>query len=121
MNESHILMFGVMEPVARDLVNGLTHLGLEVDSLPSSSDILRATEIQYPVLLIIGCTPHNQERRLKLIDDLRQVDSRIPIILMTEISSEDLAIKALKAGIDDYFRAPFSAEDVISKSKQLEN
>ena len=119
MRKSRILMFGVMEPVACDLVNRLTQLGVEVEILPSASDLRQAAGIQNPVLLIIGCTSHNPEPRLKLIDHLKQIDSRISIILMTEISSEDLAIRALKAGVDDYFKAPFSLEEVISRLKQL--
>jgi DNA-binding NtrC family response regulator len=119
MDTPRILIFGVKEPVARSLVAGWTHPAAEFSSLASPAEVLRASRLQPPALLILGCNSRNPEPRLKLINDLRQMDSRIPIILMTEVSSEDLAIKALKAGVDDYYKAPFSAEEVITRSKQL--
>jgi DNA-binding NtrC family response regulator len=52
---------------------------------------------------------------LEVVRHLRAVPPRVPIILITSRSSEDLAIAALKEGVDDYFKDPVAA-DVLGRS-----
>ena len=50
---------------------------------------------------------------------MRQFDADLPIILLAETSSEDLAIAAIKAGVTDYFKVPFDAVDLAASVHDL--
>ncbi|MFO0793844.1 MAG: sigma-54 dependent transcriptional regulator [Candidatus Brocadiaceae bacterium] len=66
-----------------------------------------------PDLAIIGSSHTSDWNGLDLAQQIRQLDKSIPIILITANSSETIAIKALRIGINDYFKHPFSFEELI--------
>lgn len=59
-----------------------------------------------PILLILESPWLNGIDILKEVSALRQLERRLPIILVTTDSSEALAISALRVGIKDYFTTP---------------
>ena len=59
-----------------------------------------------PILLILESPWLNGVDILKEVSALRQLERRLPIILVTTDSSEALAISALRVGIKDYFTTP---------------
>lgn len=64
--------------------------------------------------MIAGSSRDGAWDGLELAQQIRRWDRRIPLILITVNSSEDLAIAALRAGINDYFRRPFAPEDLAA-------
>lgn len=46
---------------------------------------------------------------LEVAEALRKVKPGLPVILMTAYGSEDVAVRALRAGVTDYIGKPFSA------------
>lgn len=112
-------MAGVNDSATRNLNTEMRHLGFKVVNLSSPSKVLSSFGEKKPDLVIIGSDSKNPASQLDMIGDLRQIDRRTPIILITKYSSEDIAIKALRVGVNDYFKVPFSSDEVIFKSKQL--
>src|SRR5262249_36105506 len=51
---------------------------------------------------------------LEVAQLLRRGNRKLPVILIATNSSEDLAIAALRAGITDYLKQPFSCEDLLT-------
>lgn len=47
-----------------------------------------------------------------LLQDIRKIDSDIPIIMLTSSTSKDERIKGFKLGCDDYISKPFSIEEL---------
>jgi len=48
---------------------------------------------------------------LDLLQDIKLVRPEIPVIFVTEASSEEVAIRAFKSGARDYFRKPFDPQE----------
>ncbi len=56
---------------------------------------------------------------LELARQLRCQDARLPIIIITAYSTEDLAIEALREKVDEYFPKPFLIEDLLHSIERL--
>ncbi len=54
-----------------------------------------------------------------IIKNIRIHDRSIPVIFVTKYSSEELAISALKAGVNDYLNTPFSINELIRSIRRL--
>lgn len=50
--------------------------------------------------------------RLETVQQIRRLGCATPILLITSHSSEEFAIAALRAGVTDYLKEPFSLEDL---------
>lgn len=64
-----------------------------------------------PDLVVIDVSHTRAQRGLELGKELRQYDQTIPLLLITQDSSEDLALAALRTGINDYVKEPFTHEE----------
>jgi DNA-binding NtrC family response regulator len=64
--------------------------------------------------LIINAAFDTQTDGLEIARQLRQCNPTTAVILLASQSSEDLAIAALKAHVNDYFKAPFSYEELLT-------
>lgn len=79
--------------------------------LPDASIAVYPPDQFYPVidfeigLAIIDCGPA-AETGLRLLVEFKQRRPDVPVIFITDASSEEVAIKAFKAGARDYFRRP---------------
>lgn len=89
--------------------------GIEVISSLETSDSFHDFLTQEPILLLITSSGKHVENELNLARRIRQRNARLPIILATRQSSEDLAIAALRAGVNDYFKPPYSGDTVARR------
>jgi DNA-binding NtrC family response regulator len=63
--------------------------------------------------LVITCSiRENVQKSLQLVQKIRQYNKTIPILFITEQSSEQIAIAALRAGVNDYYKIPFSNDSL---------
>jgi DNA-binding NtrC family response regulator len=51
---------------------------------------------------------------LKLVDEIRKFDDRLPIIVMTGWATIDIAVDAMRTGAKDFIQKPWNNERVIS-------
>jgi DNA-binding NtrC family response regulator len=65
-------------------------------------------------LVITGSLENGSRDGLELARQIRELDRNLPIIFIAAETSEELAITALRAGINDYFKQPYSFEDLVS-------
>ena len=82
----------------------------------SSNEVLtlnfvRAKDIDLLLLVAPGEHPGDA---IALSYRVRELDGTLPIILIARESSEELAIDALKGGINDYFRWPLSQDELLA-------
>jgi DNA-binding NtrC family response regulator len=82
----------------------------------SSNEVLtlnfvRANDIDLLLLVAPGEHPGDA---IALSYRVRKLDGTLPIILIARESSEELAINALKGGINDYFRWPLSQDELFA-------
>ena len=89
--------------------------GFEVIASPDASGVFRALrQKRNPDLLIANTSLDTASDGWEMAQLLRQENKGLRVILLATNSSEDLAIAALRAGIVDYFKQPFSCEDLLT-------
>ncbi len=95
----------------------LNSLGFEV-SRCSHASLRQHFQTQTPNLVIVGSWEKSAWNGVKLAQEIRQIDRRVPIILLTADSSEELAISAFRSGINDYFGPPLSYKELAGSIKR---
>ena len=100
-----------LRPALHD--NGLETVDTE------SADAADRLSSRRPALVIVACEADQPARGLEAVRRMRQSDSRVPIIVVAESSSESLAIGAIKAGVTDYYKAPFDANELAASVRDL--
>lgn len=114
MRRAVILLVGSAEPLWRDLKGVFGRRGYDIREAASPADIHRALQGDTADLLLIGPSPDTGWNGLELARQIRGKDRRIPVILIVGASSEELAIAALRAGINDYFKRPLVLDDLVA-------
>jgi DNA-binding NtrC family response regulator len=92
----------------------LLRQGVEVLEASSNPAILECLRNSSPHLLILESPQNNGTDTLEIAGQIIRCDRRFPIILVTAHGSEALAVAALRAGVKDYFKQPFSPEEFIA-------
>lgn len=107
----------------RDILN-ITRIDRFLSGFFTSVEVHEAGEINGILQndcfdIVISCSNHQTvDEVLNDAKNVRRHGLRIPIILIAGYSSEDLAIAAIKAGINDYFKIPFSNDAVLKSIHQ---
>ena len=92
----------------------LLRQAFEVITLPDANGIFRLfRQKQEPDLLIINASLNATIDGLEVIRLLRQRNRDLPVLLLAPHGSEELAITALRLGITDYLKPPFSGEELL--------
>ena len=119
MKKFAILMVGRDGTLPRNLKGALHRRGFEILEFSDERDALRGFQYGNPDLVIIGSSENAAEEQLGLARQIRQLDKKTPLILIASASTEDLAIAALRIGINDYFKLPFSFEELMTAIHQF--
>ncbi len=67
-----------------------------------------------PSVVVVHSGTEPESRVLATIHQIKRNYPTIPVYLMAQKSSESLAIGALKAGVDDYFKYPFCGKKLLA-------
>jgi DNA-binding NtrC family response regulator len=65
-------------------------------------------------LLVLVSQNANPLESLNPVHALRRRHKNLPVIFLTSESSESLAIEAIRAGVNDYFKAPFNLNEICA-------
>lgn len=66
-----------------------------------------------PELVIIDCC-ENSDYGVTLLEKIKRLRPDLPVIFLTDESTEELAIRVFRAGARDYFKKPFRTEELKS-------
>src|SRR5690242_5192027 len=92
-----------------------TLLGLEgyaVEMAPNATEGWRAMQhSNYDLVLLDLMMPDRSG--IDLLADIRRKDRETPVIMITAYGSVEVAVKALKAGANDYFSKPWDNEKLL--------
>lgn len=112
MNNPKIMITKGDETLYQSLKNHLAPHRFEIiETIPETHD-LQFFQRRRPDLVIIGASGPDPEDGLALVDQIRHQNRTVPIILITRHGSEARAIAAFRAGVSDYFKKPFTLEEV---------
>lgn len=102
------------------LESRLTKEGFKVEkALDGISAVKKAATKKYDVILADIMVPNIAG--LELIAELKKsrFNSETPIMVLTALSSDELVVDVLGAGVKDYIVKPFSLNVVVAKLKQF--
>jgi DNA-binding NtrC family response regulator len=80
----------------------------------SQSDVPGVICIHEPVLIILGPSLADATTLQKEVTRIKATAAQIPLLLVTLIGSEELAVAALRAGITEYLRFPWQPQEIES-------
>ncbi len=113
MKRQTILIALENQSLRQHLKGLLLDRGYQVIEPHDQSSVLIVLRKNPPNLVIVGSWAKSVFNGLEIAKEIHCYGRQIPIILITENSSEELAIAALKAKINDYFRVPLSFEELV--------
>ncbi|OEU80929.1 MAG: hypothetical protein BA872_04370 [Desulfobacterales bacterium C00003060] len=114
MKNPEILIAEGDEVLCQDLKLRLHGHAFEVIKVPDKTGTLRFFQTRKSDLVIISSSRNNSRDGLEAAKQIRRQDGRVPLILITRDSSEARVIAALRAGVNDYFKVPFSYEELVT-------
>jgi DNA-binding NtrC family response regulator len=114
MRRPEILIAEGDDALRRSLKEIFVHRKFAVIEAAERNDILRYFSNSNVDLIIVGSFENRSWDGLEVVRQIRRLDRNIPIILIAMETSEELAIAALKAGINDYFKRPFSSDELVA-------
>jgi DNA-binding NtrC family response regulator len=109
---SHILVADDERSIRLMLEAGLKLNGFRVTSVPTGSKALEVAR-HGGIDAVLSDIYMPDGGGLDLIKDLRQIDSAIPIILMTAQGSVEAAVRAMAEGAADFIGKPFDVAAVV--------
>lgn len=112
-------------PIDRTLVGGLLgkEPGWEIDYANDGREGLdlidreKSGSISPDVIITDLQMPHVDG--LELVRSIRETHSHVPVVLITSYGSEEIAMKALRAGATSYVPKPMLSNDLVRTTKQV--
>ncbi len=114
-----IILLALADLALRRRVAGLLlDHGFEVVESADAAGARMLFQKARPDLAILGSCEDSVWNALELAREIRLEDKKVPLILLMASSSEELAIAALRAGVDDYFKPPFPLAELVQSVRR---
>jgi len=118
MKKSRILLAEDERDLAGILRDTLITLDFAVTIAHDGASALEAYAAERPDLLVTDVMMPVMDG-FSLIKQLRQVDARLPIIVLTARTDTDDVVQGLQLGANDYLRKPFSMRELVARIQAL--
>jgi DNA-binding response OmpR family regulator len=120
MNEERIKLLLVEdeESLATGLVYNFTEEGYTVDWVKDGKEALEKFEKgNYDVIVLDIMLPYLNG--YEVAGKIRDIDPKMPILMLTARTSEKDVIKGLETGADDYITKPFNLDELLLRIKGM--
>ncbi len=104
MKNPTILIAESDEILCQNLKSRLLPHEFDVIEVPDETGVLKSFQSWKPDLIIIGASKKRNRNELNTVKEIRQKDTKIPLILVTRHSSEARILASFRAGVNDYFK-----------------
>ena len=98
----------------------LTGAGYEVNSAQSAEEALAQFPVIHPQLVITDLRMEGMDG-IALFDALRQINSSVPVIILTAHGSIPEAVEATKRGVFSFLTKPFDSRELIREIERALN
>jgi DNA-binding NtrC family response regulator len=119
MEKPVVLIVHGQEESAREALGYLLRENIQLVETHENSHALKLLKNKATDLVVIFSPEKDARKRLELGANIRQVNKQIPIILVPDYSSEELAIAALKVGFNEYIKIPYTRAQFLGSVKRL--
>ncbi len=117
MSEARILLIDDEEEMRRSTAQALQLFGLEVDTFSSAEDVLELVGYSFAGVVISDIRMPGMDG-MTLLQQIREVDAEIPVILVTGHGDVQLAVKAMREGVYDFLEKPFTAQNLAGIARR---
>jgi AraC family transcriptional regulator len=69
--------------------------------------------------IVILDSGNDSVRGIKLLKEIKSLSENTPVIMLTDVSSDDIGVKAFKSGVRDYFKKPVNLFELINSIENL--
>ena len=111
---SRILIVEDEARIASFLRKGLTASGFTTEVAAEGGQALRLLRSRDFDLLVLDLGLPDMDG-FDLLDELRQVDQQLPVVILTARDSVGDTVAGLEGGADDYLTKPFSFEELLAR------
>ena len=123
---ANILVVDDSEAVCKALRDVLTTSGYAVRTAPSGERAMQIMETA-PMDLVITDLKMSGMSGIQLLKKVKEKDPLLPVVILTGFGDMDSVIEAMRAGVADYLKKPFSINQVLQvterelkRSKQIQ-
>jgi DNA-binding NtrC family response regulator len=113
MSQPTAIIFERSSTLCDTFKESLRRCGLSVFCSSQKAGLRQALDSRVPDLIILGPSCVNPGNTFALTEEVRECSGSVRLLLVVDNSSEDLAIAALKAGITEYVKYPFTQAEFI--------
>jgi DNA-binding NtrC family response regulator len=113
MDKPVVLIVEANDASRRALTTPLIGRGFGVSEAADGASLFRGFRASPPDLLIVGSSGDGSWDGLEIVRQIRECDRRVPIVLLNIQSSEERAIDALRAGVNDYLKHSVSSDELL--------
>ena len=113
------VLLAAIDPSCREPL--AARLGLNRSQIVESADVaalMLHVRRSRPTVVVLGPSLVQESSLPTVVKGLRAGNDRVAVILLADHESEALAVAALRAGVSDYFRAPFPIDDLLSSIRR---
>ncbi|MBB3319427.1 two-component system C4-dicarboxylate transport response regulator DctD [Rhizobium sp. BK181] len=112
MKEGRILLIDDEEEMRRSSAQALSLFGLDVATFASAEPVLERVGYGFDGVVISDIRMPGMDG-MTLLQRVREMDSEIPVILVTGHADVQLAVSAMHAGVYDFVEKPFAAQHLV--------
>lgn len=114
----HILLMGEIFFTEHDFYQKLKTTDFSIDRVSYDIQVL-STAYLYEYDLILVEVNNPDKLFFSTLKELRSLNEKISIIVVSTEDNVDVKIRAFQAGIDDYVTIPFNSEELIARCKAV--
>lgn len=101
------------------LVDYLVYYGFQVITSAENDILSKIKEDNYDLCILSHYKTVNESMRLKPLKFLRKINSKTPVIMVSDKARYEYVIEAFDEGVDDYVIRPYNIEELIRRIKAV--
>ena len=114
MSRNAVFLFGSAPSTTESVRTLLSRGGSLVEYAREKRELIYALESGRLEVMVLGPGPTADfAGHLELVREVRQMSRLVPIVLVVANGSEEMAVAAFKAGVNEYVRYPFSCDELL--------
>ncbi len=114
----HLLVVEDSRHLAQFLEKGLQAKGHAVTLVATLKEARKVLEETNPDTILLDRKLPDGDG-LNLVDEIRQANNNIPILMLSALADVDSRVEGLRTGVDDYLAKPFSFEELLLRLDKL--